>query len=189
VTSTAGSKSLSTTGSPFDSCSVRKSDDACTYSGATQNAKRRRMSASVALASSIVKSCLMHDHGPREKDNSAFECVAALPMPSRNQSGLNASASVPHTSSSRWSIAIGISSRVPLGTFTPQRSAPAVARLAINGTTSYNRSVSYNTMVSRIWCGHGRGRSHMALYRRREHACGLCEAASVGTGFHATPCS
>uniref|UniRef100_A0A804LXI2 Uncharacterized protein n=1 Tax=Zea mays TaxID=4577 RepID=A0A804LXI2_MAIZE len=131
----------------------------------------------------------MHDRGPRKKDSSAFRCIAALPMPSRNWSGLNAPASAPHTSSSRWSIAIGISRRVPLGTFTPQWSAPVVARLTINGTALYSRSVSYNTMVSWIRCGHGGGRCHRALYHRREHACGLCEAASVGTGFHATPCS
>jgi hypothetical protein len=158
VTRTAGSKSLSTTSSPFYGCSLRKSDGACTYSGATQNVKHRRMSASVALASSITKSCPMHDRGPREKDSSAFGCDVAMPMSSRNQSGLNAPASAPHTSSSRWSITIGISKRVPLGTFTPQRSAPAVARLAINGTTPYSRSVSYSTMVSRIRCRHGGGR-------------------------------
>jgi hypothetical protein len=189
MTRTLGSNTLSTTGSPFDGCSVRKSASACTYSGATRNAKHHRMSACVTLASSIAKSCLMHDRGPREKDSSAFGCVTTLPMSSWNRNGLNAPASAPHTSSSRWSIAIGVSRRVPLGTFTPQRSAPVVAHLAINGTALYSRSVSYRTMVSWIWCGHGGGRCHRALYRRRERACGLCEAASVGTGFHAMPCS
>ena len=73
------SKKLSMTGSPFDGCSVMKSTGACTYSGATSNANRRRMSANVALASSIVKSCPMHDRWPKEKDSSAFGCAAALP--------------------------------------------------------------------------------------------------------------
>lgn len=42
--------------------------------------------------------------------------------------------------------------------------------------------------VSRIQCEHGGGCCSRALYHRRERSGGLCEAAGVGTGFHATPC-
>jgi hypothetical protein len=64
---------------------------------------------------------------------------------------LNSPASAPHTSSSRWSIRIGIIRAVPFGTFTPQMSAPsAFVNLGISVTGPYSLSVSCSTMVTSL---------------------------------------
>ncbi|WVZ57072.1 LOW QUALITY PROTEIN: hypothetical protein U9M48_007508 [Paspalum notatum var. saurae] len=75
------------------------------------------ISASVDLASSMEKFWPMHALGPMEKASRPCGTFAAAEIPFSNLSGLNSSASSPHTAFSRCMIGMGITIAMPLGSF------------------------------------------------------------------------
>ncbi|BAT02811.1 Os07g0635150 [Oryza sativa Japonica Group] len=103
-----------------------------------------------ALASIMAKFCPMHDLGPLEKESSALGCFAALDTPFSNLAGLNSSASSPHTSLSRWIVAIGILRMVPSGTLMPPNLALVPVLLDMSETGLYNLRVSRRNMLSKF---------------------------------------
>uniref|UniRef100_A0A0E0AN67 Uncharacterized protein n=1 Tax=Oryza glumipatula TaxID=40148 RepID=A0A0E0AN67_9ORYZ len=95
-------------GRPYLGLSVITLIGVWTYLGDNVKENLCRIMAMMVLVSIIAKFCPMHDLGPIEKESSALGCFAAFNTPFSNLSGLNSSASSPHTSLSRWIVAIGI---------------------------------------------------------------------------------